>query len=187
MTRPILKLVALLITAVSLGACGQIGGVHSSSSSPAPSSAASGSIPSGRATVVPTTPNVPVSPADTCVTVRQLSLVDKQVTALTDRFQELETSEDVTADLAELVKGFQDAQADLAAIPTVIADRNITEARRILGEVISGYIAGLQELSKGYETNDQQTLVNAALKLDAANTTFTEEYKPAIETRASCL
>ena len=174
------------MTLVVLGACGQIGNTHGSSSS-SPSGSAS-SLPPGAAAATNTPlPGASVSPADTCVTVRQLSGVDKQVTALMGRFQDLETSDDVVADLAALVSGFQDAQADLAAIPTVVETRDITEARRILDEVVVGFITGLQELSKGYQTNDQQTLVNGALKLDDANTTFTQEYQPAIETKAGCL
>jgi hypothetical protein len=168
-----------------LGACGQIGNTHASSSSSPSGSALS--LPPGGAAATKAPPNVSLSPADTCVTVRQLSAVAKQVTDLFGRFDELEQSEDVVADLGELVSGFQAAQADLAAIPTVVEDRDITEARRLLGEAIAGFIAGLQELSVGYETNDQQTLVSAALKLDDANTTFTQEYQPAIETKEGCL
>jgi hypothetical protein len=177
------RAVVAMMSVVVLAACGQIGNTHGSSSS-----SPSGSLPPGGTAARSTPlPGASVSPADTCVTVRQLSAVEKQVTGLFGRFDELEQSEDVVADLGELVSGFQAAQADLAAIPTVVEDRGITEARRLLGEAITGFIAGLQELSKGYETSDQQTLVNAALKLDAANKTFANEYQPAIETKANCL
>jgi hypothetical protein len=186
MIKRILGTAAVLLTLVSLGACGQIGDAHRLSSGP--SSSPTSSIPGGPGALgASPTANVTVSPADTCVTVRQLSAVEKQVNDISARFGELEQSEDVVADLGELVSDFQAAQTDLAAIPTVVEDRDITDARRLLGEVIAGFIAGLQELSAGYQSNDQNTLVNAALELDEANTTFETEYKPAIQTKASCL
>jgi hypothetical protein len=166
------KAAALVAVLAVSTACGQIG----QPSSPTP----------GGVGITPVPLNPSVSPAGTCLSFTQLTPVDMQVTKLIDRMDKVQGQEDFVSVIDELTTGFKGAQADLAQVPTSTTDPDVVKARGLLEQVIGAYVSGLPDLAEGYQKADQSLLLNATVKLDAANKVFIDQYIPAVYSASGC-
>jgi hypothetical protein len=177
MRTRLVKAAILMLSVLALGACGQIGNPRATPSPGGGSTA--GSLPPPIPSASTGGNVVDVPPGDSCAVVKELQGVADEVDRWMASLNDLQSEENANAVLAEARSGLGQARQHLGQIPPT-SDAEVTKVGQLMGQAIAGYITGLEHLEEGYATTDEALLLQAAVELEQAQTTFDQQVSPAL-------